>query len=292
MTTKQVVKKEQQNIAVVNPENLLTKAIEQGATVEAIEKLLLMRKDLKSEWAREQYFRSLSLFQKECPSIKKNQKVDFTSTRTNRRTKYNYADLEQIISTVKDLLEKHGFSYTIKTQQSEYSVTAICHANHVDGHSETTSFAIPIEKEAYMNNAQKVASALTYAKRYAFSNAFGILTADDDDDARAVEDNPGNKNKPTQNKTKSKPKKSRDDMIKYAHIKQTELSKLNSVFDEEWFTAKKLKITENEYSSLKDMTETQIQIYIDGLEWYIKNPGKIKVDDSIDDDIPAEVKEQ
>src|SRR3990167_3791525 len=35
-----------------------------------------------------------------------------------------------------------------------------------------------------MNAAQKVASALTYAKRYAFCNAFGILTGDADDDAR------------------------------------------------------------------------------------------------------------
>ena len=41
---------------------------------------------------------------------------------------------------------------------------------------------MPIDKDGFMNTPQKFASALTYAKRYAFCNAFGILTADEDDD--------------------------------------------------------------------------------------------------------------
>jgi hypothetical protein len=34
-----------------------------------------------------------------------------------------------------------------------------------------------------MNEPQRFASALTFAKRYAFCNAFGILTGDEDDNA-------------------------------------------------------------------------------------------------------------
>jgi ERF superfamily. len=34
-----------------------------------------------------------------------------------------------------------------------------------------------------MSDTQHVAAALTFAKRYAFTNAFGIMTGDDDNDA-------------------------------------------------------------------------------------------------------------
>ena len=50
-----------------------------------------------------------------------------------------------------------------------------------------STFKVPIDKEGYMNAPQKFASALTFAKRYAFCNAFGILTGDEDDDSNAVE---------------------------------------------------------------------------------------------------------
>jgi len=100
--------------------------------------------------------------------------------------RYSYAALEDIVETVKIPLESNGLSYTIKTEQTEKEVAAICIAHHIDGHEEQARFAVPIDHDAYMNAAQKVASALTYAKRYAFNNAFGIMTAEDDDDAQVT----------------------------------------------------------------------------------------------------------
>jgi hypothetical protein len=172
----------------VNPENLIAQAIEKGLPAETMEKLLAMRRELKEEVAKEQYYISLSQFQKKCPVIKKESKVDFTG-KTGKRTKYEYAGLDSIVSQVRDLLEANGFSYTIKTKQTEKSVMAICESHHVSGYSDSTSFEIPIDYEAYMNAAQKVASALTYAKRYAFCNAFGIMTGDEDDDCQSNSDN-------------------------------------------------------------------------------------------------------
>lgn len=168
----------------VNPENLIAQAIEKGLPVETMEKLLAMRRELKEEVAKEQYYISLSQFQKQCPVIKKESKVDFTG-KTGKRTKYEYAGLDSIVSQVRDLLEANGFSYTVKTKQTEKSVMAICESHHVAGYSDSTFFEIPIDYDAYMNAAQKVASALTYAKRYAFCNAFGIMTGDEDDDCQS-----------------------------------------------------------------------------------------------------------
>jgi ERF superfamily len=56
---------------------------------------------------------------------------------------------------------------------------------HINGHSETARFEVPIDKEAYMNSQQQYGSASTFSKRYAFCNAFGILTGDEDTDANS-----------------------------------------------------------------------------------------------------------
>jgi ribosomal protein L37AE/L43A len=178
-------KKEITKSVNVDPEKLLSLAVDKGQSVETIEKLLTMRRELKAEWSKEQYYKALSQFQKECPVINKDSKVDFKNKKGGR-TKYNYASLDTIVTQVRDVLETYGFSYTIKTKQSNGQVTAICESHHVDGHLESTEFSIPIDPEAFMNAAQKVASALTYAKRYSFCNAFGIMTGDDDDDAQSA----------------------------------------------------------------------------------------------------------
>jgi hypothetical protein len=171
----------------VDPGSLLARAIDKGVPLEQLERLLAMRSELKAEWAKEQFFKSLASFQRDCPTIIKSAKVDFTSKKGSR-TRYRYAPLDVIVEAVKELLEKNGFSYTIKPSQTDNAVTSVCEAHHVDGHTESTSFTIPIDKEAYMNDAQKVASAMTYSKRYAFCNAFGIMTGDEDDDAREIGD--------------------------------------------------------------------------------------------------------
>ena len=59
----------------------------------------------------------------------------------------------------------------------------ICEAHHVLGHTEETQLIVPIDFSSYMNEIQKVASAVTYGKRYAFCDAFGIMTGDEDDDS-------------------------------------------------------------------------------------------------------------
>jgi hypothetical protein len=64
------------------------------------------------------------------------------------------------------------------------NVKATCMAKHKDGHSEPSSMEVPLgTKTAVMSDTQVVAAALTFAKRYAFCNVFGILTSDEDADA-------------------------------------------------------------------------------------------------------------
>jgi len=161
--------------------NLIRLAIEKKVPVETLEKLLEMRTALKVEKAIESFNLAMADFQAECPIIKKTKEV---KTKAGK-VAYSYAPIETIIEQVKSLLVKHGFSYSIKQIHKESTVKVICIVNHIEGHSENTEMEVPLgNKTDIMSNTQVVAAASTFAKRYTFCNAFGILTGDEDNDAR------------------------------------------------------------------------------------------------------------
>jgi len=162
----------------VNPHFLIQKAIESG-NIDAVERMVALTERLQAKWARDRFFDALSAFQAECPEIVKRQQAG------SGNYQYRYAPLPVIVAAVKELLKNHGFSWTVTPGQAdEKSVTAHCHLHHKDGHMETTSVTVPIDFEGRMNASQKVGSAITYATRYAFCGATGIMTAQGDDDGR------------------------------------------------------------------------------------------------------------
>lgn len=171
--------------SIIQPsaELLIGQAIQKGVTVDTMERLMAMRRELKAEKAEEAYHSAMAEFQAECPIIKKTKKV-LNKPEKGGGVRYTFAPLDSIIQQVKPLIQKYGFSYTVDTLVEDTWVTAICKVIHKLGHSETSSFKIPMDPEAFMSQAQKFASALTFAKRYAFCNAFGILTGDEDNDAK------------------------------------------------------------------------------------------------------------
>jgi hypothetical protein len=169
-------------LAALNPQQLITRAIAKG-DISTVEKLLQMQRELKAEAAKEAYFQALAAFQAECPIIRKKRKVFEKNSATDVR--YRFAPIEDIAEIAGPLLTKRGFSWTIKAQQEPASLKAIVES-HNFGHTEITEFAVPIMPDAYMTAPQKVASALTFACRYAFRSAFGIITGSDDDDAQSA----------------------------------------------------------------------------------------------------------
>ena len=172
----------QQQSVVMNPEILMSEAIKNNASVETIERLLKMRRDLKAEYAKEQFDTAMANFQMDCPIVKKTKSVPLKGG----GLAYKYAPIESIVSQVKKYLKKQGFSYMVKTETKGKEVIAVCIAKHKDGHSEESSMTVPLgTKTQVMSDTQVVAAALTFAKRYAFCNAFGILTGDGDDDGKS-----------------------------------------------------------------------------------------------------------
>lgn len=161
------------------PQDLLALAVSKGADVATLERLMVVRTQLKAEAAKEAFFASLAAFQAECPIILR--------TRAGHENRYNYAPLEQIVRTVAPLLEKHGFAHQEDGKVTDGWVEAVVTVTHRLGHCETKSFKVPAESKAGMSPQQKFGAAMTYATRYAFCAAFGIRTGDRDTDCPSDE---------------------------------------------------------------------------------------------------------
>lgn len=191
------MKKKQQEIEIVKDgvqsvipkkdfsiETLMSQAIEKNTPVETMERLLAVRRELKAEYSKEQFDKDMANFQGNCPIIKK--------TKAGGKTKggyvaYYYAPLESIVSQTKEYIKSNNFSYSIQTQTLADKVKVTCTVKHIFGHSESSDVEVPLgTRTDIMSASQVVASALTFAKRYAFCNAFGILTGDDDDDSNST----------------------------------------------------------------------------------------------------------
>lgn len=152
---------------------LISQAINKGVDVATMEKLLAMRRELNAEKAKAAYDTAMADFQAECPTIEKK----------TQGYNYKYADLTTIIEQVKDLLARHGFSYTFDTDEVDNAIIVYCKVKHIAGHMEISKAQIKRETTTKMNASQQSGAAMTYGKRYAFVNAFGILTGDEDTDA-------------------------------------------------------------------------------------------------------------
>lgn len=164
---------------VASVEGFISQAIANNVPVETMERLLAMRKDLKAEQAHEFYIAAMAKFQSECPIIVK----DTVVKDKYGKIRYNYATLDSIVRQVKEPLGRNGFSYSTDVKNADNMMTAVCRITHIMGHSETSTFEVPIDRDAYMSAPQKYAAASSFAKRYAFQNALGILTAEQDTDA-------------------------------------------------------------------------------------------------------------
>ena len=201
----EIIKQEPQENSIVNfnVESLMAKAIENGLSPETMEKFLAMRQQLKAEWAEEQYNIALAAFQKECPVIVKTKVV---------KTKagviaYRYAPIESIVEQVKQYLQKNGFSYSTSMELTPNGVKVVVTSTHKFGHKKDSSMHVPLgNKTDIMSQSQVVAAAQTFAKRYAFCNAFGILTGDEDNDGQMNSNQPPRPSQPASTTTSPSPK--------------------------------------------------------------------------------------
>ncbi len=184
--------------------DVLIRAIEAKADdniIDRIEKIMEKHRDHR---AKENFFEALSEFQATMPLIHRSARASFP-TKGGNLMQYSFATLDDVVKGIKENLKDTGLSYRFQMQQDSHSVAIKCIIAHKCGHQETCTMAMPIDGSGNKNDLQRVASTVTYLKRYALCAALGIATSDDIDDAQSYGGmQPQQQSKPAEKQTSHK----------------------------------------------------------------------------------------
>jgi len=161
------------------PLTLLNIAIEKGADIEKLEKLMNLHLTWEKEQAKKAYWEAMTAFKANPPEIDKDKKVSYKTTAGT--TAYNHASLGNVTEKINTELSKHGLSASWITTQEADKVSVTCRIAHVNGHFEETSLTASPDNSGGKNNIQALGSTITYLERYTILALTGLATYEDDD---------------------------------------------------------------------------------------------------------------
>lgn len=121
---------------------------------------------------------ALSRFQGEMTSVAK------TKTANAGTYSYQYADLGDIVAAAYPIMSEHGLSFSAKPTLNESGHFVLAYKlMHSSGEDEHGEYPLPTS-----GTPQQVGSAITYARRYAFTATLGIVSEEDDDGKSAPQE--------------------------------------------------------------------------------------------------------
>lgn len=167
-------------MAPTTPSDLLRMAVEQGADLDRLDKLMALQQRWEKDQARKAYVAAMAAFKSEPLAIVKDKHVAF---RTNSgMTEYDHATIGNVTQTICAALARHGFSHRWDTKQENGQITVTCTITHELGHAESTCLTCGPDTSGGKNAIQSIASAVTYLQRYTLLAATGTATLDQEDD--------------------------------------------------------------------------------------------------------------
>ena len=170
------------DVREITPIDLLQKAVESGADLDKLEKLMQLERQWKADRAREAFIEAMTAFKADPPTILKNKLVNIPGG-----ARFSHATLAQVVDAVCAGLSKYGLSHSWETQQEANTVTVTCILTHQLGHCERTTLSAAPDDSGKKNSIQQIASTVTYLERYTLMAATGLAAKDMDDDGAAAE---------------------------------------------------------------------------------------------------------
>jgi hypothetical protein len=161
----------------MTPVDMLSLAVERGASIETLEKLMGLRERYEASQARKAFDEAVAEAKAGIQPVLKN--------REGHNGK-RYADFAAIAKAIDPIISQFGLSYRFRTTQTD-RINVTCVLSHKDGHSEETTLSGPADATGNKNAIQAIGSTLTYLQRYTLVQALGLAASDDDDGRKAGE---------------------------------------------------------------------------------------------------------
>jgi hypothetical protein len=159
----------------MTPVELLNMAVERGASIESMTKLMDLRERWEAGQARKAFDEAVAAAKALITPVVKN--------RAGHNGK-RYADFAAIALAVDPIISQFGLSYRFRSTQTD-RISVTCVLSHKDGHSEETSLSGPADTSGSKNAIQAIGSTLTYLQRYTLVQALGLAASEDDDGGKS-----------------------------------------------------------------------------------------------------------
>jgi len=164
-----------------SPDNLLAMAIEKGADIDQLTKLMDLKERYDSANAKRSFYEAMADFQSKVPSIRKTSNVSY------KNTNYNFAPLGSIAEQIRQSMRECGLSYRFEQSHLD-GIEITCIVTHLEGHSEQASMKASADTTGSKNSIQAIGSTVSYLQRYTLISVLGLTTADEDIDAQTPEE--------------------------------------------------------------------------------------------------------
>jgi len=158
-------------IVTMTPMDMLARAVQSGADLDMIEKLMNLQERWEASNARKAFDAAIASAKAKISPIERN-----ASGHNDKR----YADFSAIAKVVDPILSEFGLYYRFRTTQGD-RISVTCVLSHKDGHSEETTLSGPPDASGSKNAIQAIGSTLTYLQRYSLVQMLGLAAARDDD---------------------------------------------------------------------------------------------------------------
>ena len=160
------------------PAAMLAIAVQNGAGIDMIERLMALQERMTAAAAKSAYDEAFSGFKSEAIKIIKARKVTDGPLKNK-----SYAELHDIVNAVTPALSRNGLSFSWKLTKDERDwLEVTCTVRHVGGHVESVSMGGPPDAGGAKNAIQARASTVSYLERYTLKAALGVAEQDDDTD--------------------------------------------------------------------------------------------------------------
>lgn len=161
------------------PAQLLAIAVQQGADLQKLEKLMELQERWEKNEARKAWVTAMNAFKANPPELFKNKTVSFGDTT------YKHATLDHVVKVITEGLSAHGLSHRWTVEQLEGGqIRVTCAITHVLGHTESTTLQAGADQSGKKNNIQALGSTVTYLERYTLLAATGLAAKGVDDDGK------------------------------------------------------------------------------------------------------------
>lgn len=162
------------------PAMLLQLAVQQGADLEKLERLMALQERWEANEARKAYNVAFAAFKAEAVEIIKRKRVHFTSQKGT--TDYKHAELSDVIEAVTPALSRHGLSTSWALKQDRDWIEVTCILKHTLGYSESATLGGPPDISGNKNVIQAIASTKTMLERQTLKAVCGVAEKGDDND--------------------------------------------------------------------------------------------------------------